>query len=147
MDLNFKKITNLLQTENVIFPHEIDQLLNEKYIIIERSNDNKIIALHIYNNIARFDNNTIFQIIKYIYKNNTNVINALFPNKNFYLNLNELCPIKTITLYSNTIHNNEIINPITILIDIFNSFNYGIKNKKLPYYYSSFRKYINNIIT
>ncbi|QDJ95031.1 virion core protein [Hypsugopox virus] len=145
MDLNLQKITNLLQTENVIYPHEISKLLNEKYIIIERSNDGKIVALHIYDNIARFDNSTIFQIIKYIYKN-SNIIDEIFPNKDFYLLLNELPPKKTIRLFNNVSNVDKKIDPIIVLIDIFNSFNYGIKNK-LPYYYSSFRKYINDIIT
>ncbi|AEN03676.1 virion core protein [Yokapox virus] len=144
MSIDVKKIINLLNY-NMLFPGDIKDLLNEKYVVIERKSNGTPVIAHVYDIMARFDNLTIYRIAKFLFRNRPDVIRILFLE-----NIEPLIPIKSINLTyeddKNNVLDNNNIGTKTALLELFNSFVTG-KSEPVPYYYLSLRKDINHIIT
>ncbi|AAR07436.1 80L [Yaba monkey tumor virus] len=149
-----KKINSIIQNCNAVFLNEINLLFNEHFIFLERNSNGLPFKAHVYNNLLRFDNKTIFRAVKFIYGNRPQIIKLIFPNNSFFESLEPLLPVKTVNLYYDNSVNNDIQdNPLSvkiILLDLFNSFKIGKKDNDLlryPHYYLPLRKNINDVIT
>ncbi|ABQ43555.1 virion protein [Tanapox virus] len=149
-----KKINDIIQNCNAVFSNEVNLLYNEKFIFLEKNLNGLPFKAHIYNNVSRFDNKTIFRVVKYVYKNRPKILKLIFPNNSFFESLEPLLPVKTINLsYNNTINDDLQDNTLStkmILLELFNSFKFGKESNylvKYPYYYLPLRKDINDIVT
>ncbi|QHG62639.1 virion protein [Cetacean poxvirus 1] len=152
MDLELQKKANAICNSNVLFFSDVQYLKQEdNYIVLERNSVGTPIKCHVYEQLARFDNLTIFQIIKYVYSKKPNTLRLLFPSKSILDSIIPLKPIRTISLSSNTEINDEYKDDSDIcvklaLMDIFNAFKIN-KKKATPYYYLPFSKDINYIVS
>ncbi|ADT91110.2 virion assembly protein [Cotia virus SPAn232] len=148
MDFDILKFSNIIQDYGLIFPDDIKKIQNEKFLVLERGLSGKLYAIHIYDFMARFDNETIFGIAKFLYRNNTKILDVLFINKDLFDKTDILYPKSTITLSS---YSDEYIDYTyktikLIFLNLFNSFRFSKIDSKLSYLYLPLRKDINNVI-
>ncbi|AST09298.1 virion core protein [Murmansk poxvirus] len=143
MSMDIKKLIELLNY-NILFPGDIKDLLQEKYVLIERKSNGTPTIAHVYNTMARFDNLTVYRIARFLFRNRPDVIKLLFLE-----NVEPLIPNKSINLTPED-NNNPVlegsIGTKTALLELFNAFRTG-KSEPVPYYYLSLRKDINHVIT
>ncbi|SPN67928.1 CPXV119 protein [Cowpox virus] len=64
INIDIKKITDLLNS-SILFPDDVQELLREKYIVLERKSNGTPTVAHIYKTMARFDNKSIYRIAKF----------------------------------------------------------------------------------
>ncbi|AST09500.1 virion core protein [NY_014 poxvirus] len=143
MSMDIKKLIELLNY-NILFPGDIKDLLQEKYVLIERKSNGTPTIAHVYNTMARFDNLTVYRIARFLFRNRPDVIKLLFLE-----NVEPLIPNKSINLTPEDNNNMVLEGSIgtkTALLELFNAFRTG-KSEPVPYYYLSLRKDINHVIT
>ncbi|QQG31567.1 virion protein [Swinepox virus] len=145
MNIDIKKLTNIIQNYNVVFPNELEKIYNEKCILLEKGFDGVVYRMHIYELIPRFDNKTILRIAKFLYRNNPSILDIIFINNIVYEEIEALIPSYTVTILNKQITTDDKIDTLTVLIHLFNSFRFG-KNQDVPYYCLPLRKNIHDII-
>ncbi|AAF14965.2 m77L [Myxoma virus] len=131
MEFDIKKLTDLLQNNRIVCPNDIKKIYNERFIVLEKGRY-KIRNIHVYSSAARFDNKTMFGVVKYLYKHNEAIIDMLFPSKTVYESIREIAPDYTVAISTD---DSEPSNPVTVLLNIFNSFRFGKRDAPVPYYY------------
>ncbi|AAF33969.1 TD2L [Vaccinia virus Tian Tan] len=143
INIDIKKITDLLNS-SILFPDDVQELLREKYIVLERKSNGTPTVAHIYKTMARFDNKSIYRIAKFLFMNRPDVIKLLFLK-----DVEPLLPDKSINISINNTEYPQMEGPIgtkIALLELFNAFRTG-RSEPIPYYYLPLRKDINNIVT
>ncbi|AAF17959.1 gp077L [Rabbit fibroma virus] len=143
MELDIKKLTDLLQNNKTVCPCDIKKIYDERFIVLEKGRC-MIRNIHVYSSAARFDNKTMFGVIKYLYKHNEAIIDMLFPSKTVYNSIREIAPDYTVSISTD---DTEPSNPVTVLLNIFNSFRFGKKDAPVSYYYLPFGKDVHDVIS
>ncbi|AOP31585.1 virion core protein [Skunkpox virus] len=143
INIDIKKITDLLNS-SILFPDDVKELLQEKYIVLERKSNGMPAVAHIYKNMARFDNKSIYRIAKFLFRKRPDVIKLLLLE-----DVEPLSPDKSIHISVNNLEYQQLEGPIgtkTALLELFNAFRTG-RSEPIPYYYLPLRKDINNIVS
>ncbi|AWU47123.1 Virion core protein [Sea otter poxvirus] len=145
-------LTKQIDKCRILFPSDIKELLNAKFIVVNRGSDGLPNTIYIYNTVARFDNTSIYKIAKYVFRNNKNLLMALFPSEEVLDSIPMLQPDRTLILrdVNNDIDTtSDCITPEDIkraLIILMNAFRTNDEQHNMPWYYLSLRKDIHNII-
>lgn len=106
INIDIKKITDLLNS-SILFPDDLQELLREKYIVLERKSNGTPTVAHIYKTMARFDNKSIYRIAKFLFMNRPDVIKLLFLE-----DVEPLLPYKSINISINNTEYPQLEGPI-----------------------------------
>lgn len=142
MDLRLQKITDFFDKDGVVFEQDVDAILDHRYGIFLHDKYMEPTRIHVYDFPARFDDFSIYQVVKQIF--GTDSLSILFPSSTIMNSFFQMDPIYSIQ-FTKT-HERNQTNPKLLFIELYNSFKHGKGIGKTPYYYSSFGKNVNNVI-
>ncbi|CCD83256.1 virion core protein / unknown function [Squirrelpox virus] len=139
MDLFVEK-TSARLARRAIFPTDVRRLAEARCLAVERRPDGAPSAVHLYESAARFDNHSIFQVAKFLFRHRPAVLRALFPCEDIMRSFATLEPDDTLEVRGGDEPRAEAdavtrVDTKMALVELANAFYTGGPPGRLPYYY------------